>query len=198
MKKITAKLLLVFLAGSANAGIISDRATFEASLASFVVDDYENSAYNFIQSDAQMSSVLGETSYTATGHSNVNIVPTGVGATGQFYCAGCNGSFQLDFTSTSVGTSDGVYGVGFDFHNSSNLPYTGFVTYGNGSTENFLLGAASTSNLDFFGLTSNYLISSIHLGLVDGGATQSGYFGLDNLTIGSSTAVSEPASITLL
>ena len=107
-----------------------------------------------------------------------------------FYCAGCNGSFRLTFTSTSVGTASGVFGVGMDIisNSPSTSPYTAFVTFGDNSTQDFLLPGDGT----FWGITDSTLIKSIHIALSNNG-TQGGYFVIDNLTIGAS-AVPEPAS----
>ena len=120
MKKSTAILAATALLGAVGASlpagaattVYSDQATFAAQLASSITDNYENPGYAFFQSDAQMTAVLGETSYTATGFANVDIVnPIG---SNHFYCAGCNGSFKLGFADTSVSAGGGVYGVGFD------------------------------------------------------------------------------------
>lgn len=197
MKNIVCLAFCLF-AGFANAGVILDRTTFEAALSASVIDDYENASYGFDQSDAVMSGVLGETQYTTTGFSDLNLVFEGGGE--HYYCAGCNGSFLLDFTSTSVGTSDGVFGVGFEFFNQSSPLYYGLVTYGDGSIENIAFNPIGLPDLEFWGITSDLLISSIHFGLIDGGVTTEGNFGLDNLTIGSApvSSVPEPASLALL
>jgi hypothetical protein len=84
----------------------NDLVTFQGDITSSVTDDYSNPAYVFIQDNATMSGVLGETDYMTTGFMNLNIV------SGGYYCAGCNGSFQLSFQTTSVGTPVGVHGVG--------------------------------------------------------------------------------------
>ena len=142
-----------------------------------------------------MSSIVGETQYTSTAIDNLNIISTQ--DQNHFYCAGCNGSFLLDFTSTSVGTSDGVFGVGFDFENSGSVVYTAFVTFGNGSSENIDLSPTFLNQRKFFGITSDVLISSIHFGLTDGATTTEGTVERDNLTIGSSANpkdVPEPVS----
>src|SRR5262245_31844743 len=72
-----------------------------------------------------------------------NIVPRDwIAFDGPAYCAGCNGSFILDFRHTSVGTSKGVYGVGFDFVNDGppfGPQYTAFITFGDKSSVNELL-----------------------------------------------------------
>lgn len=182
-------------ATTAHAGVFVDRGTFEASLGTMVVDDYENGAYVFVQSDADMSSVLGETQYTSTGHVNNNIVWDSAG--NHLYCAGCNGSFLLDFSSTSVSTGSGVFGVGFEYFNNGDQ-YTAFVTYGDGSQANIgIPGGTGASDMVFIGLTSDLLISSIHLGLLDGGTSVGGSFALDNLTIGSRGDAPVPAPAAL-
>ena len=185
---------------SASSAVVfmNNRAGFEASLSSLITDDYENPGYVFNQNDAVMSGVIGETAYTATGFSNVNLVPSFAG--GHYYCAGCNGSFLLDFTSTSIGNASGVDGIGFNFFNRAGGggPYHAFVTFGDNSTTNFALPAIAFSDpfTAFWGITSALSIQTIHLGLANGGTTQGGSFGLDNLTIGA-TQVPEPTTLTL-
>ena len=185
----------------ANAGVTySDRVTFGVTLNSTVVDDYENAGYGFVQTDATMSAVLGETQYTTTSWTDHNLVFEDNGE--HKYCAGCNGSFLLDFTSTSVGDATGVYGVGFEYFNAGGPLYYAFIMYGDGSTENVALGQIDNNPTGplslFFGVTSDLLVSSIHLGLMDGGTTSNGFFGIDNLTIGSAGNVPIPASLALL
>lgn len=165
---------------------------FEAALGVMVLDDYSAAGYESgdllddpgfdVHSDASMSSVLGETRYRTTGTTfDNNIVE------GQQYCNGCNGSFELDFRATSVGTAKGVFGVGFDF---SDTDYLAFVTFGDGTTANYAL-----TGINFLGITSTRRIASVHIGLQDGGATDQGQIRLDNLRVG---AVPEPASTLLL
>jgi hypothetical protein len=103
------------------------------------------------------------------------------------YCAGCNGSYELRFANTSISEGGiGVQGVGIDIIvNSNNLPYVAYVTYGDGTTENFQLPVVSFGENVFFGITSPQLIEKIHFGLVNGGTTTSGIFSIDNLTLGS-------------
>lgn len=180
------------ITGSADASMIySDRTSFEAALSSSITDDYSNSGYAFLQDNATLSAVIGETDYRTTGFPEWNIV------SGDTYCAGCNGSFELSFTTTSLGTSAGVFGVGLDIlHNSNVLPYDAFITFGDNLTHSFDLGTGSL----FFGLTSDSLIQSIHFGIGDGsGTTKSGYFQIDNLTIGQArSTVPQPNSILML
>lgn len=162
------------------------RPAFTSQLNASVTDDYSNPSYVFIQSDAVMSAVLGETDYRSTYFTNLNIVnPTDT------YCAGCNGSFELAFTSTSVGNASGVFGVGLDIVSNSGI--FAYITFGDGSTDNVLISGG------FFGLTSPQAVKTIHFGLSGGVATNNMYFEIDNLTIGDAAAqVPEPASLALL
>ena len=192
---------LTFFGQNVNATLLqyNDRSSFEATLSTIITDDYSATAYsvgdNFdtlstdSHSNSQMNSIFGETDYFTTGFSNLNLIIKQ--PANPSYCAGCNGSFRLGFTTTSIGNASGVFGVGFDIlGNSSSLPYDAFVTFGDSSTINFDLGIGP----GFFGLTSDIGITSIHLGLANGIATTEGSFEIDNLTIG----VPEPTTIALL
>lgn len=197
----------------ANAAIIfSDRTAFEATLGTFIVDDYSNPGYaaGDIQdlptldrhSDANMSAILGETSYTSTSFASLI---AGQSTGDPAYCTGCNGSFLLDFTSTSVGSALGVFGVGLDVlvERQGVFGTIAFVTFGDGTTGNFAIPGLPTSTTDeFWGITSPLFIASIHFGLLDGGATTDNSvqrMALDNLTIGSQGAVDipEPSNLAL-
>ena len=202
-------IALCWISGTqvANAATITytDRATFEGTLGASVIDDYSSSGYNpnndvnipDVLTNAQMNAVLGETDYSTTGFANNNIIirqdldPQ--------YCAGCNGSYLLGFTTTSVGNSSGVFGAGFEFANiiPANL-YHAFVTFGDSSTADFALPLAADTDVltAFFGITSDLLISTMHLGLANGGTTQGLYFVMDNLTVGA--IIPEPSTLTLL
>lgn len=190
IKNIVSALWLVLLGAIGSTAVaaptyFASRPVFTSQLGASVTDDYSNAAYVFIQSNAAMSAVLGETDYRTTGFTNLNIV------SGQTYCAGCNGSFELNFTTTSVGDANGVFGVGLDV--LANSGYFAFVTFGDGSTDNVLVTGS------FFGLTSPQEIKTIHFGLTGGGTTIGGVFQIDNLTIGDDAAVvPEPASLALL
>jgi len=107
-----------------------DLMTFESAIQFSVTDDYSDPGYVFIQNNAIMSAVIGETDYMTTGFNDLNII-NGAG----FYCAGCNGSFLLSFTTTSVGDADGVYGAGalIQTHNLA-TPYFAFIIFANGAT----------------------------------------------------------------
>ena len=177
---------------SADTTFYTSEIAFDAAIGTSITDTYDSPGYATIGgSDAQMDKVFGETRYTTTGFKNSNIVsPNIFGFDGPAYCAGCNGSFILDFRHTSVGTSKGVYGVGFDFVNNGpplySPQYTAFITFGDKSSVNVLLPIEFQPQTGFFGVTSDSLISSIALGLPDGGTTQFGFFAEDNLTIGTS------------
>lgn len=164
----------------------SNSAVFQGQLGASVTDNYSNPGYSFLNSNAAMSAVLGETDYQSTGHSNINIVSSGR------YCAGCNGSFLMSFTTTSVGDANGVFGVGMDivFNNG----YFAYITFGDNSVANVALAATG-----FWGVTATEEIKSIHFGLSGGAATTRSSFQVDNLTIGSQgQQVPEPASLGLL
>lgn len=206
-KPLITSIFTLTLLGStfSNATVIhSDRSAFEASLVSMTTDNYETGYDNFM-SDSEMSAVRNETQYTSTGFSDLNIVSN---SGNQYYCSGCNGSFLLDFTSSHYATGPGVYGVGFDFLNIDSLfgPttefFTAFVTYGDGSSENLALDITSGFSYDFFGVTSDLKISSIHVGAENGGiiTDQNSYFALDNLTLGSDIEINipNPSSIALI
>src|SRR5262245_42858157 len=90
--------------------IFGDRVAFESTLANIVLDDYEDPRYQTgdlvdvtaydIHSNVSMNGIFGETSYLPTGWINNNAIVALNG--NHYYCAGCNGSYLLDFTGTSV------------------------------------------------------------------------------------------------
>ena len=127
---IASLVLAVVVAAPAQAAptFYNSRATFLSQLGASVTDDYSNPGYVFNQNNAVMSAVLGETDYFSTGFPNVNIV------SGATYCAGCNGSFRLDFTSTTVGGANGVFGAGVDI--LLNAGYFASIIYGDNTTDN--------------------------------------------------------------
>lgn len=187
----TAKLAAIAFAGAltlsapalAATTIYTNAGTFSAALGTSFTDTYSDPGYSFIQSDAAMTAVVGETRYETTGFTDWNIVSTG------YYCAGCNGSFTLYFDNTSYGTTDGVFGVSVDVQFNASDLYDAFVTFGDGSTQNYVGVSAG-----FYGITSDLLITSIAFGPNGGSSSTSGSFAIDNLTIGSAGAVPEPAS----
>jgi hypothetical protein len=204
------------MAAHAITTVFDNQQTFLSGLGSYIVDDFESAGYRDPRfpggvdihnlTDAAMSGVLGETSYSATRWSNSNTVYRQSDTDNFWYCAGCNGTFLLDFTSTSVGTANGVFGVGFDVaaNSSGDFAYVAYVTFGDGSVENFALpsfGAlAGDETFPFWGITSDHLISSTHIGLKNGVATNFGQFIMDDLSIGSApvAAVPEPSTAILL
>ena len=193
---IAVAVTLVSSPAQAQFSTYTDRASYEAQLGIMVIDDYSNPNYAFSQSNSAMSAVLGETRYTTTGFLNWNLVPN------DYYCAGCNGSFRMDFRNTTVSSGGlGVYGVGFDFSNDRFFPYSAYITFGDGTTTNLQLAFASSSNRAFFAVTSDKLVATMDIGLANGGTTQNGSFSQDNLTIGSAgsaTVVPEPSTVVLL
>lgn len=203
-KQILAALAMVAAAAANAAGTTyNSRSAFEATLGASVTDDYENLGYRSastvtVFTDAAMSAVLNETRYHSITFTNNNMVWESSNAF--HYCAGCNGEYAMDFGSTSVGTSQGVFGVGFDVllnepSSANGLPMHALVQYGDGASEDFALQLhpwAGASNGFFFGVTSPSLIRSIS---ILNGAGSEGNFTHDNLTIGA--AVPEPGSLAM-
>jgi len=72
-------------------------------------------------------------------------------------------------------------------------PYIAFVTFADGSTANYALGAP----LSYFAITSDLGIASIDLGGMNGAPRTDSDFAIDNLTIGDAAVVAvsvpEPA-----
>lgn len=184
--------------------LFSDRTKFQGQLGNFIVDNYENPGYlkgdywndanSDYHSEGSMNSVLGETRYKATGFTfgGNHIIYGPFGNNNHGYCAGCNGSFLLDFTQTSVGNALGVFGVAFDLLVGTD--YFAHVVFGDNSQQDFSLGSVGNG---FWGVTSDKQIKTIHFGLQGGGTTQNGYITIDNLTIGSQVkpeSVPEPTS----
>jgi hypothetical protein len=172
--------------GSAHAAttVYTTRSTFLASLTTQDTDDFSAPGYQHgditdgatidLFTNAGMTAVRNETTFTTTGHPNANIIQSNAS-----YCAGCNGSFRLTFTNTSQGGSNGVFGAGFD-NKVTSTTYVAFVTFGDMTTQEFTLNGKS-----FFGITSDKLIHDIHVGLAGGATTTSGSIAIDNLTIGN-------------
>lgn len=183
-------------AAIADTVIYDDRGTFEAALDTFFTDDFNAAEYGIgdisngdpldIHSNAHMSGIEGETDYTSTGFQNWNFILRHADGDSD-YCAGCNGSFLFEFTTTSFGDENGVFGAGYDIE--AGTAYYAFITYGDGSTQNVNLAGRS-----FFGVTSDLSVKSVHSGLIDGGHTTGGYIEIDKLTIGTP----EPAMLSLL
>jgi hypothetical protein len=204
---------MFFVSAPAFAGAVtySSDSSFLAAVGSSITDDYSNAGYtrssgpnppNFM-TDAVMSAVLNETTYTATAFPNKNQVVGPATGGNPYYCAGCNGSFDLGFENTTLTTGGGVYGVSFNYRDgvpgSATQLFDFLVTFGDGTTADYTVprsGAFQPAGFatDFFGITSNEQIASIYVG-VDGESSSSSVFGLDNLTIAGPTAVPEPISM---
>jgi hypothetical protein len=189
-----ATLAAMFVGGAQAATIHNSSGSFISAVGTAVTDGFgvaEGYPAGFgIYSNSTMNAYFGETRYVTTGFANWNILQGG-----GTYCAGCNGSFLLDFTATSLGTAQGVYGVGLDIlGNDSSTPYFAFVTFGDDTTLNHALPTGTS----YFGITDPLLIKSIHFGLSGGGATTGGGFFIDNLTIAAAAQIPEPASVMLL
>lgn len=159
--------------------------TFEADIADRITDDYSNPGYVFIQSDDVMSAVFNETDYHTTGFMNLNIVSGGT------YCAGCNGSFELSFLTTSLGNDAGINAVGLQIvgHDLNNQ-YSAFITFADGTTQDIPLPGGGT----FWGVAAPERIERIHFGLPGGGSTMGGSFQIDDLVIGEGSPESCPGS----
>lgn len=157
----------------------ANQAAFQADIVNTVTDDYSNPGYVANQNNAVMSAVLGETDYMTTGFTNHNLV-VGLPLDPR-YCAGCNGSFELSFQTTSVGNAVGVNGVGvFVRAHNVGMPYFAFITYGDGTTSNIQMPAAGS----FWGVAAPERIERIHFGLSMGVSTTNGYFEIDDLIVG--------------
>jgi hypothetical protein len=177
--------------------IFDSRAGFTAVAGELLTDDYEDPGYEEFQDDASMNAVKGLTRYETTFFPDFDEV---IDFGGQHVYAGgfTSGSFRLDFTADSLGGS-GVHAVGFDFVNNLPKPYVAFVSFADGSSQNFTLHAAPFTLPplpDFFGLTSSVAITQIRIGLADGEATSDNLFALDNLSV--ATPVPEPDTSALL
>jgi hypothetical protein len=201
--KFTAATVLAAVAlisPSLRAGTIlyNSRVTYLGALTSSLTDDFENPGYTSSpMSDAVMTAVLNQTRFHTTGFADKNLVFLNGGG-GHVYCAGCNGSFLLTFTQTSLGNANGVFGAGVDIDGNAGGPfYVASVTFGDNSSMDFALpqGGAQATPIGFWGITSTLEIKSIHFGTANGSATTGGLFEIDNLTIGSQ--VPEPGSLAL-
>lgn len=192
--------LLVPLVAFGSTVTYSDQASFFAAVGTKITDNYTNPNYVFVQSDAVMTAVLNETRYETTTFLNNNIV-FGAGPTGFAYCAGCNGGFNLFFDSTSVGTSSGVYGVGFLIGaNSDVMPAYDLVTFGDGSQQLYALPRDGWDFSGYFGITSDKLIKEMSFVDANGQVPpQDGwYMAITSLTIAQEGGVPEPATLALL
>ena len=201
---ISVALVVTFIEATAAPVLYADRGALFAAIGSSITDDYSAAGYSSgdlgnsptldRHSDEHMSAVLGETRYHST-YWPWNFIFLD-GGTNPIFCSGCNGSALLTFTTTSVGTTQGVFGVGFDYSANAYSNRThAFVRFVSGATTDFLIQDVS----GFWGMTSSDLIESIHLGAEDGQPTSWVYWKLDNLTIAAApAAVPEPATLALV
>lgn len=155
-------------------------------------------------SDAQMSSVLGETQYITPRNQNLTGSEVLAGHSSA-YCASCSSSFRLLFTSTTIGNSSGVFGTGFDYYAPDDAAYGPqivlSVIFGDNSTRDIPLPfsppyAGGSAQTLFFAITSNLGIQSINFG-GPGGTSTNSLIALTDLTIGA-PPVPLPASGWLL
>jgi hypothetical protein len=194
--------LVCFGAADARATLYTSSGPFDAAIGLSMTDSYSAPPYGagfHVYTDTAMNAFFGETRYTTTGFTDNNIVNDSVlFSGGRAYCGGCNGSFSLDFTHTTIGSAKGVFGVGFDYANFGGPSYDAFITFGDGSTLDVPLQIYA-GRPDFFGVTSSSLISSIALGLANGGISTDGSFQESNLIIADPpAAVPEPSALALL
>ena len=165
--------------------VFDSRSAFASAAGVLLTDDYEDPGYAEFQDDATMNAVKGLTRYRTTFFPDFDeAIAT---QNGHIYAGGfTSGSFELDFTAPALGGS-GVHAVGFDFANNIPMPYVAFVSFADGTSQNFMLHASAFQILspppDFFGLISSIEITRIHVGLMDGGATSSNLFAIDNLSV---------------
>jgi hypothetical protein len=164
-----------------------------------------------------MSGVLGQTAYTGGGTNT--IVPAIYSyPTGKEYCVSaaqkCDGALSFDLTGSSLATGGGVFAVGFDYRDTSNL-YPSIlystieVTFSDGSKTSYVVRSdaitptfpdTTPTHERFFGIQSDLGIKSISIPVV-ARPTESGSHNygvaIDNLILGSngsSAAVPEPAT----
>lgn len=184
--------------------------SFLAAVGSSITDNYSNPGYArsngpqpTFMTDAVMSAVLGQTTYTDTKFPNQNEVVGPASGGNPYFCSGCNGSVKLGFLSTSLTTDGGVYGVSFNYRDgvpgATGQPFDFLVTFGDGSKTDYTVPASGQVlpggfATDFFGITSDQEIASIYFG-IDGSPSSSTVFALDNLTIAAAQSVPEPISM---
>ena len=172
--------------------LFSDRSTFENALVTLERVDYSGIASGSY-TDAQIDSILGPTApiHRTTG---------GLGTNQVFQNAfnASNTTFLITFTNTNLGTADGVYGAGFNYGQVATRK-SAFVTFGDNSTQEYTLAANPSpfSTPDFFGITSDQSIKSIHVSIPTNvaGFTNTTIV-MDDLTYGGNT-IPEPSTALL-
>ena len=205
-------VFLSFLWAFAFAGAIqakpilyTDRSAFLAAVGTSITDGYTDPGYaqsaneQGVLTDAQMSAVLGETTYRAITFPNLNLAGDVYAyGDGSNYCAGCNGNFQLGFEGTSLTVGHGIFGVGLDIvlhtsrHSSigdvipgeESLPGTILIEFGNRKVETYTVPpdvGFFVPEVFFFGLTDSRRISSLTIGTEPTPLRH--FWVIDNLTI---------------
>lgn len=197
------------LANTANAAVVTygwgERALFESQLGAKYTEDFENPLYahgdkhdasNFdVFTNSRMNEISPEIGYRSTGHDNNNIVGANYGRPGHSYCAGCNGSFELDLTNTSYSVGGGVAGLGLDITPMNNYQVYASILF----VDNSWLDIALDTAESFWGIVSDIAIAKIHFGLPNHGPTINVTFSVDDITIGSrANAHNVPAPTPLL
>ena len=169
-----------------------DRDAFYARLGSVVIDDYEDPSYVSPMTDAEMSAVLGEVSYSVVSGDpsfpSHYVNESNANAYTNAWCNGCNLDTILDFTGTSVGTISGVRNVGFEIVINGNVAFDAVVSFGDGSSRTYALPVLSdvgdgTPYL-FWGIRSSLHITQIQLRASSTGSFSAALV-LDNLVFGS-------------
>lgn len=201
-------LLTILVLNCPEAGastIFTSSASFFSSVGFYLTDDYQHLDYMTGDIEDQlivdrftnnrMSAIFGETIYRTTGFPNNypdgqtnSVAYYGVGNE-RYYCGGCNGSFQLDFTATSVGDGDGVYGVGLNVGgNIASFPFYAYVIFSDNTSASFLMPIVEGGGVqkNFWGITSDTKIRTIDFGGYNGAAVAMGSFLIDDLTIAAS------------
>jgi hypothetical protein len=203
--RVAAAVFLVTIPIFGDTTTYNSRDIFLNSVGQSITDDYSSPGYGFGLTDAEMSAVFGQTQYRTTSFpEEVNLVTEERGDP-TAYCAGCNGSFDLIFTNTTLGNSSGVYAAGFDivFNDGSRGAYaSAVVTFGDGNIRDYALPSGGYVLDEFWGITSDSEIQEIQIVGPDGNPSPADYLmpqidlGIDNLTIASAQdapAVPEPS-----
>lgn len=192
MKKLLLVTLSTTLTSHGATILFSDRSTFESSLNTFQVVDYSGIA-NGSYTDTQIDTFLGATTpiHRTTGGTGANQVFSGA-----FNAS--NTTFLINFTNTNLGTADGIYGASFNYGQPATR-MSAFVTFGDNSTQEYALASttSSFSTPDFFGITSDQSIKSIHVSIPTNvsGITNT-VMVMDDLTFGTN-AIPEPSTALL-
>ena len=215
LTKLAKALAMIAVIGSAQATpmYFADRATFIANLNQTITDDFSAPGYRggtgAVLSDAAMTNVLGETAYSSTTFSNLNLVSDMTYRPGDYgYCAGCNGNFRLSFADSSLSSNGGVYGLGLDIviHTSRRVSF-GDDNPANPSypgTIRFEFTDGTTSDLTIPPDIGYYYAGSFFVGAIDSTGikaltigtepeSQRHFWMIDNLIIGEAPVSSVPA-----